>query len=92
VSDGRATNISAWVNEALHRQAEHDRRMQALDEFLLAYEAQHGPITDEEIADASRRSRGRALVVRGQRGPAISRRKSAKSAPLAPRRTRHGAR
>jgi hypothetical protein len=92
VSDGRATNISAWVNEALHRQAEHDRRMQALDQFLSAYEAEHGPITDDEIESASRRSRERALVVRGKRGPAISRRKSATSASAERRRTRHGAR
>lgn len=28
VAAGRAANVSAWVNEALHRQAKHDRRMQ----------------------------------------------------------------
>jgi hypothetical protein len=65
VSSGRVVNISAWVNQALYRQAEHDRRMQALDEFLAAYEARHGRITDQEIRDASRRARARALVVRG---------------------------
>jgi hypothetical protein len=90
VSDGRATNISAWVNEALHRQAEHDRRMRALDQFLSAYESEHGSITDEEIEDASRRSRGRALVVRGKRA-APARSRSATSAPTAQRRKRRGA-
>jgi hypothetical protein len=66
VSDGRAPNLSAWVNAALHRQAEHDRRMRALDEFLSVYEAEHGLITDREIQDASRRARARAFVVRGK--------------------------
>ena len=77
VSAGRATNVSAWVNEALHRQAEHDRRMGALDEFLAAYEAEHGVISDEEIRDASRRARSRALVVRGK-GRASKGRKSSR--------------
>ncbi|HEY3252740.1 MAG TPA: hypothetical protein VGJ91_02290 [Polyangiaceae bacterium] len=65
VTDGRAANISAWVNEALHRQVEHDRRMKALDEFLLVYENEHGVITDEEIRLAGRRLRSRAVVMRG---------------------------
>lgn len=67
VAAGRAANVSAWVNAALHRQADHDRRMQALDQFLRAYEAEHGVITDEEIGAASRRGRSRALVIRGDR-------------------------
>jgi len=66
VSAGLATNISAWVNEALHRQAEHERRMHALDDFLAAYEAEHGLIDDDEIRAASRRARARAVVVRGK--------------------------
>src|SRR5882724_1954424 len=72
VTAGRAANVSAWVNEGLHRQAEHDRRMQALDDFLLAYEAEHGVITDVELAQASRRARERALVLRGKQRPVTS--------------------
>jgi len=64
VAEGRAESLSAWVNNALRRQADHDRRMQALDDFLAAYEAEHGEITDDEIREAERRSRGRAVVVR----------------------------
>lgn len=45
VAAGRAENLSAWVNEALRRQVDHDRRMWALDEFFAAYEAEHGEIT-----------------------------------------------
>jgi hypothetical protein len=64
VDAGRADNISAWVNQALHRQAEHDRRLHALDLFLAEYEGAHGVITDQEIAEATRNVRTRALVVR----------------------------
>ena len=68
VASGLAPTLSAWVNAALHRQAEHDRRMRALDEFLVAYEDRHGLITEQEIRDASRRARERAVVVRGRAG------------------------
>jgi hypothetical protein len=80
VAAGRAANVSAWVNEALHRQAEHDRRMQALDQFLHAYEAEHGVITEQEIGAASRRSRSRALVIRGDAGAERPRKKRRGSA------------
>jgi hypothetical protein len=66
VAEGRAESLSAWVNDALHLKAEHDRRMLALDEFLAAYEAAHGEITEDEMKDAARRARGRATVVRSE--------------------------
>ncbi len=65
VAEGRVATLSAWVNDALRRQVEHDRRMTALDDFLDRYEADHGEITEEEIHEATRRTRERALVVRG---------------------------
>jgi len=64
VSAGRAENLSAWVNDALRRQADHDRRIGALDAFLGAYEAEHGEITEDEMREATRRTRSRAIVVR----------------------------
>ncbi|HUC14728.1 MAG TPA: hypothetical protein VMS00_09780 [Acidimicrobiales bacterium] len=64
VAEGRASSISAWVNDALLLKAEHDRRMQALDSFLADYEAEHGVITEVEIDKALRRARSRATVVR----------------------------
>lgn len=70
VAVGRADNVSSWVNDALHRQADHDRRLAALDEFLAAYEAEHGEISDAEMVEAARRARGRAIVVRGEAGVA----------------------
>lgn len=65
VEAGRAASLSAWVNTALRRQADHDRRMAALDAFIAEYEAEHGEISDEEIEGATRRARARAIVVRG---------------------------
>lgn len=65
VAAGRAESLSAWVSDALRRQADHDRRMLALDEFLDAYEAEHGVITEREMDEAVRRGRSRAVVVRG---------------------------
>lgn len=64
VDEGRADSISAWVNDALQLKAEHDRRMQALDSFLAAYENERGAITEAEIDEAVRRARSRATVVR----------------------------
>ena len=64
VAEGQAESLSAWVNGALRRQADHDRRMKALDEFLDAYEAEHGEITEREMEAATRRARARAVVVR----------------------------
>lgn len=64
VAEGRAESLSAWVNDALRRQADHERRMRALDVFLGDYEAEHGEITADEMRDATRRTRARAVVVR----------------------------
>jgi len=64
VADGRAESLSAWVNGALRHQADHDRRMQALDEFIGAYESAHGTITEQEMQAATHRARARAVVVR----------------------------
>lgn len=68
VAAGKAESLSAWVNDALRLKAEHDRRLQALDDFLVAYEAEHGEISDEEMRQAARTARGRAVVIRGTPG------------------------
>ncbi|MGO9500324.1 MAG: hypothetical protein ACLPUO_01765 [Streptosporangiaceae bacterium] len=65
VAHGQAESVSAWVNDALQLKAGHDRRLRALDVFLAAYEAEHGEITEEEMRDAARSARSRAVVVRG---------------------------
>lgn len=72
VAAGEAESLSAWVNAALRRQAEHDLRMRALSAFIAEYEADHGEITEEEMASAARAMRSRAVVVRGKRGRGVA--------------------
>ena len=69
VAQGQAESLSAWVNEALRLKVAHDRRLRALDEFVAAFEAEHGDITEAEMSEAARRARGRAVVVRGEPAP-----------------------
>ena|SRR5215470_1821089 len=69
VARGHAESVSAWVNEALRLKVAHDRRLRALDEFVAAFEAEHGEITEAEMSEAARGARGRAVVVRGEPAP-----------------------
>ena len=69
VAAGQAESVSAWVNEALRLKVAHDRRLRALDEFVAAFETEHGEITEAEMSEAARRARGRAVVVRGEPAP-----------------------
>ena len=64
VESGRAASVSAWVNEACQRQIDHERRLSAMDDFLTRFEAEFGEITEADIADATRRTRADAIVVR----------------------------
>lgn len=65
VAAGPAESMSAWVSDALRLKLEHDRRLRGLDDFIAAYEAEHGEITEEEMEAAERSMRQRAIVVRG---------------------------
>ncbi|MGH8878217.1 MAG: hypothetical protein ACRD0P_12880 [Stackebrandtia sp.] len=65
VSAGAADSLSGWVNVALRRQVEHDRRLRGIDEFIRAFEAEHGEITEAEMDAVARDMRARATVVRG---------------------------
>lgn len=65
VAGGAAESMSAWVNDALRLKLDHDRRLRGIDDFIAAYEAEHGEITEEEMDAAVRSMRERAIVVRG---------------------------
>ncbi|HVB90685.1 MAG TPA: hypothetical protein VND70_01170 [Acidimicrobiales bacterium] len=67
VAAGLAESLSGWVNAALAEQAVRDRRLQSLSDAIAAYEADHGRITADEMANQARRDREEALVVRGLR-------------------------
>jgi len=65
VAAGAAESMSAWVSDALRLKLDHDRRLRGIGDFIAAYEAEHGEITEEEMEAAVRRGRERAIVVRG---------------------------
>jgi len=69
VERGEVDSVSAWVNDARLLKAEHERRMAALDVFLAEFDAEHGEISDEEIASTVRRVREKSVVVRGSSSP-----------------------
>jgi Arc/MetJ-type ribon-helix-helix transcriptional regulator len=66
VSEGRAESVSAWINSAMQRQVAHDQRMRSLQDFVAAFEAEHGEITQAEIEAATRKARANAIVVRSR--------------------------
>jgi len=67
VADGLYASLSEWANTAMVEKVARDARMRALDDALAAYEAEHGAITDEEVAAQMRADREAAIVVRGHR-------------------------
>src|ERR1700743_478293 len=67
VAQGEAESVSAWVNDALRLKAEHDRRLRGIDDFIAAFEAEHGELSDEEMDTAYRAAKARTIVVRGGR-------------------------
>jgi tellurite resistance protein len=64
VAEGRAESLSAWVNDALARQTEHDKKLRAMREFLRDYQDEFGQFTQQEIQEITRRTRDRAIRVR----------------------------
>ena len=77
VAGGSAASISAWVNEAMRRQLEHEQRIAALDVFLAAFEAEFGVISENDIVSATKRSRANAVSVRGAKKTRSVRKRSA---------------
>lgn len=70
VADGRAESVSAWVADAMRAQVAKERRLAALADAIAGYEAEHGEITDEELAEQARADRDAAAGVRAGRRPA----------------------
>jgi hypothetical protein len=63
VVEGRAESLSAWVNQALADWVAHEQRLSAMADAVAAYELEHGPITDAEIARQQRTDSARAIVL-----------------------------
>lgn len=70
VTAGSAPSMSAWVSEAMAEKAVKDRRLEALSDAVSVYEADHGVIGAEELAEQARRDREAAARVTQRRGVA----------------------
>ena len=66
VARGRVESVSAWINEAMSVRVARDRRIEALAELVSAYEAEHGEITDDELAEQAHRDRDAAAASRSR--------------------------
>lgn len=70
VAAGRAASMSAWIGEAMSDKAAKDRRLAALEDAVAAYEAEHGVISADELAEQTRIDRDAAVRVARRRGAA----------------------
>jgi hypothetical protein len=65
VASGEAASVSAWVSDAFKLKIEHDQRLRGLGDFIEAYEAEFGEITEEDMRAADRWVRENAIHVSG---------------------------
>ena len=68
-------------DDALRPKAEHDHRLCGIDDFIAAYEAEHGEITDAQMETAYRRAKARAVVILG--GHVVNDKRVPRAAPAA---------
>ena len=59
-------SVSAWVAEAMRERLERDRRLATLSALLDDHEAQHGVITDDELAEQAQQDRDAAATTRAR--------------------------
>ena len=64
VETGAAESTSAWISAAMAERLGHERRMAALAAAIADYEAEFGPITDEELERQAQIDRDAAALVR----------------------------
>ena len=60
VREGRSRSVSEWIGEAMAQRRDRDARLAALSRLIAEYEAEHGFITDEDIADQDQQDRDAA--------------------------------
>ena len=73
VSDGDASSVSAWVNQAMADKSETRRLLKAMDEAIADYESEYGPITEKQMEEALRSTAQRTIRIRaGKRLPSLS--------------------
>ena len=64
VADGRARSVSEWVAGAMAQRRARDRRLAVLSELIDDYEAAHGVISEDEMAEQAQRDGDAAAVSR----------------------------
>ena len=60
VSEGHARSVSEWVGEAMAQRRDRDARLAVMRRLVHEYEAEHGSISDEEIAEQAQQDRDAA--------------------------------
>ncbi len=60
VSEGLARSVSEWVSEAMAQRRDRDARLAVIRRLVEEYEAEHGFISDEEIAEQAQLDRDAA--------------------------------
>lgn len=65
VSEGRARSVSEWVGQAMAQRLDRDTRLAVLGRLVEEYEAEHGFITGDEIAEQVQEDRDAAGSLRG---------------------------
>ena len=66
VEAGPGGSVSAWVAEAMRERLERDQRLAMLSALLDDYEAEHGVLTDDEVAEQVQRDRDAAAATRAR--------------------------
>lgn len=74
VSEGRARSVSEWIGEAMAQRRDRDARLAVLSRLVAEYEAEHGFITDDEIAQQAQHDRDAAGALRAGARRAAARR------------------
>jgi hypothetical protein len=64
VRAGRADALSGYISDALVQHQATERRLAGLAAAVAAFEAEHGAISEQEMADQERQDRSAATVVR----------------------------
>jgi len=94
--DGYAS-FSEWVNQSMAEKADRDRRLAQMASAIASYEAEHGAISDAELAAQAQADAANTIHVHGRRGAApgvpganpaaIRDRAAANGLPVRPRRS-----
>ncbi len=64
VKEGTCRSLSEWINEAIAERLAEDRRLAVLRQMIAEYEAEHGVITEEDMAAVAQRDRDEATAYR----------------------------